>query len=195
MVQISLQNSRGKVVFLGRFHGTPPKAPTGVKVPWSLSVNVRSPYNNHPGGTNILGHTGMCRCNMSLFPKWVSFSTENIPSHRSLFPFFFFENDFLKWLRVSRLEWHMFFQSKSEYPQWYHRLNYNIRYSVENFATAPHLLTLGTAVIPCGAVTKFSTGHREVRGLINLINHFTGLYHLFWSSHAMFGVSHCLMPC
>ena len=27
---------------------------------------------------------------------------------------------------------------------------------------------------------------------INLINHFTGLYHLFWSSHALFGVSHCL---
>ena len=27
---------------------------------------------------------------------------------------------------------------------------------------------------------------------IYLINHFTGLYHLFWSSHALFGVSHCL---
>ena len=27
---------------------------------------------------------------------------------------------------------------------------------------------------------------------INLINHFNGLYHLFWSSHALFGVSHCL---
>ena len=34
MVQISLQNSGGKVVFL------PPWTPTGVKVPWSLlSVN------------------------------------------------------------------------------------------------------------------------------------------------------------
>ena len=38
MVQISLQNSGGKVVFSGRFQGTPPPpwAPTGVKVPWSL---------------------------------------------------------------------------------------------------------------------------------------------------------------
>ena len=27
----------------------------------------------------------------------------------------------------------------------------------------------------------------------NLINHFTGLCHLFWSSHALFGVSHCLL--
>ena len=36
MVQISLQNSGGKVVFSGGFHGTPPWAPTGVKVPWSL---------------------------------------------------------------------------------------------------------------------------------------------------------------
>ena len=36
MVQISLQNSGGKVVFLRGFHGTPPWAPTGVKVPWSL---------------------------------------------------------------------------------------------------------------------------------------------------------------
>ena len=39
MVQISLQNSGGKVVFLGWFHGNPPPwGPTGVKVglPWSL---------------------------------------------------------------------------------------------------------------------------------------------------------------
>ena len=36
MVQISLQNSGGKVVFSGGFHGTPPWALTGVKVPWSL---------------------------------------------------------------------------------------------------------------------------------------------------------------
>ena len=36
MVQISLQNPGGKVVFSGGFHGTPPWAPTGVKVPWSL---------------------------------------------------------------------------------------------------------------------------------------------------------------
>ena len=36
MMQISLQNSGGKVVFSGGFHGTPPWAPTGVKVPWSL---------------------------------------------------------------------------------------------------------------------------------------------------------------
>ena len=28
--------------------------------------------------------------------------------------------------------------------------------------------------------------------IINLINYLTGLYHLFWSSHALFGVSHCL---
>ena len=28
--------------------------------------------------------------------------------------------------------------------------------------------------------------------IINLINYFTGLYHLFWSSHALLGVSHCL---
>ena len=34
MVQISLQNSGGKVVFSGG--STPPWAPTGVKVPWSL---------------------------------------------------------------------------------------------------------------------------------------------------------------
>ena len=32
MVQISLQNSSGKGVFLG---GNPPCAPTGVKLPWS----------------------------------------------------------------------------------------------------------------------------------------------------------------
>ena len=36
MVQISLQNSGGKVVFSGGFHETPPWALTGVKVPWSL---------------------------------------------------------------------------------------------------------------------------------------------------------------
>ena len=34
MVQISLQNSGGKEVFLR--DGPPPWAPTGVKVPWSL---------------------------------------------------------------------------------------------------------------------------------------------------------------
>ena len=28
------------------------------------------------------------------------------------------------------------------------------------------LITLGTAVIPCGAVAKFSNGHREARGSI-----------------------------
>ena len=33
-MQNSLQNSGGKVVFLGGFHA--PWAPTGVKVPWSL---------------------------------------------------------------------------------------------------------------------------------------------------------------
>ena len=36
MVQISLQNSGGKVVFYGWVPGTTPWAPTGVKVPWSL---------------------------------------------------------------------------------------------------------------------------------------------------------------
>ena len=35
MMQISLQNSRGKVVFSGG-PWNPPWAPTGVKVPWSL---------------------------------------------------------------------------------------------------------------------------------------------------------------
>ena len=35
MVQISLQNPGGKVVFL-RGSMEPPWAPTGVKVPWSL---------------------------------------------------------------------------------------------------------------------------------------------------------------
>ena len=39
MVQISLQNSGGKVFFLGGSM-EPPWALTGVKVPWSLSVNV-----------------------------------------------------------------------------------------------------------------------------------------------------------
>ena len=40
MVQISLQNSGGKVVFYGWVPRTPPWAPTRVKVPWSLlSVN------------------------------------------------------------------------------------------------------------------------------------------------------------
>ena len=37
MVQISLQNSAGKVVFYGWVPRSPPPwAPTGVKVPWSL---------------------------------------------------------------------------------------------------------------------------------------------------------------
>ena len=36
MVQISLQNSGGKVVFYGWVPRNPPWAPTGVKVPWSL---------------------------------------------------------------------------------------------------------------------------------------------------------------
>ena len=36
MVQISLQNSGGKVVFLRGVPWNPPWAPTGVKVPWSL---------------------------------------------------------------------------------------------------------------------------------------------------------------
>ena len=38
MVQISLQNLAGKVVFYGWVPRTPPWAPTGVKVPWSLKV-------------------------------------------------------------------------------------------------------------------------------------------------------------
>ena len=39
MVQISLQNSGGKVVFSGGvpWNPSPPWAPTGVKVPWSLN--------------------------------------------------------------------------------------------------------------------------------------------------------------
>ena len=36
MVQISLQNSGGKVVFYAWVPRNPPWAPTGVKVPWSL---------------------------------------------------------------------------------------------------------------------------------------------------------------
>ena len=36
MVQISLQNSGGKVVFYGWVPRNPPWTPTGVKVPWSL---------------------------------------------------------------------------------------------------------------------------------------------------------------
>ena len=36
MVQISLQNSGGKVVFSGGVPWNPPWALTGVKVPWSL---------------------------------------------------------------------------------------------------------------------------------------------------------------
>ena len=36
MVQISLQNSAGKVVFYGWVPRNTPWAPTGVKVPWSL---------------------------------------------------------------------------------------------------------------------------------------------------------------
>ena len=36
MMHISLQNSGGKVVFIGVFHGTHPWEPTGVKIPWSL---------------------------------------------------------------------------------------------------------------------------------------------------------------
>ena len=36
MVQISLQNSGGKVVFSGGVPWNPPWAPTGEKVPWSL---------------------------------------------------------------------------------------------------------------------------------------------------------------
>ena len=35
-MQISLQNSEGKVVFLGRFMEPSPWALTGIKVPWSL---------------------------------------------------------------------------------------------------------------------------------------------------------------
>ena len=48
MVQISLQTSGGKVVFSGGFHGTPPLAPTGVKVhvPWSLK-SVKPGAFNH----------------------------------------------------------------------------------------------------------------------------------------------------
>ena len=37
MLQISLQNSGGKVVFSGAVPWNPPWAPTGVKVPWSLN--------------------------------------------------------------------------------------------------------------------------------------------------------------
>ena len=48
MVQISLQNSGGKVVFLGGGSMEPPPlAPTGVKVPWSLSVNIFNGLNLH----------------------------------------------------------------------------------------------------------------------------------------------------
>ena len=41
MVQISLQNSGGKVVSFRGFHGTPPWAPSEVKVPCSL-VNINN---------------------------------------------------------------------------------------------------------------------------------------------------------
>ena len=47
MVQISLQHSGGKVVFYAWVPiGTPPWAPTGVKVPWSLLTlkSVKSKY-------------------------------------------------------------------------------------------------------------------------------------------------------
>ena len=40
MVQISLQNSGGKVVFYAWVPRNPPWAPTGVKVPWSLNAAV-----------------------------------------------------------------------------------------------------------------------------------------------------------
>ena len=40
MVQISLQNSAGKVVFYGWVPRIPPWAPTGVKVPW-LYLSVK----------------------------------------------------------------------------------------------------------------------------------------------------------
>ena len=41
MLQISLQYSGGKVVFYGWVPRTPPWAPTGVKVPWSLKCSDR----------------------------------------------------------------------------------------------------------------------------------------------------------
>ena len=46
MVQLSSQNSGGKVVFYGWVPRNPPWAPTGVKVPWSLkSVNISKKTN------------------------------------------------------------------------------------------------------------------------------------------------------
>ena len=47
MVQISLQNSGGKVVFSGGVPWNPPWALTGVKVPWSLKGVRLHHVKNH----------------------------------------------------------------------------------------------------------------------------------------------------
>ena len=49
-----------------------------------------------------------------------------------------------------------------------------------NSLTGPDFVTIS---IQCVFVSQYF--------IINLINYLTGMYHLFWSSHALFGVSHC----
>ena len=52
-----------------------------------------------------------------------------------------------------------------------------------NSPTGPDFFTISIQCV-WGCVSKCF--------IINLINYLTGLYHLFWSSHTLFGVSHCL---
>ena len=60
MVQISLQNSGGKVVFLGGSMVTPPWAPTGVKVLWSLLSDhlkvLKQTYASQQRGVELWWH-------------------------------------------------------------------------------------------------------------------------------------------
>ena len=51
MVQISLQNSGGKIVFSEGVPWNPPWAPTGVKVPWSLNPKRAGGGRNPPPST------------------------------------------------------------------------------------------------------------------------------------------------
>ena len=84
-MQISLQNSSGKVVFYGWSLGTPPPwAPTGVKVPWSLSGNMITSRKNESIPYKLIGLFCFLCC------KFITLNSFTKGGGCSLFCIFFF---------------------------------------------------------------------------------------------------------
>ena len=68
---------------------------------------------------------------------------------------------------------------------------------MKHWLTNTHWIEIVKKSGPVGELKKFFTISIQCVFVsqcfvVNLINYFTGLNHLFWSSHALFGVSYCL---